>query len=168
MMQQPGSPGAFWCPLPDFLHSSLVSFGGLLYKTVSTDVIGRALLPFELTSSECLQQPPKDSIYKPWNSPLFFSALVRKPQRFLSHFCICPCPSTPEFYSLLVPQTCDAISSHCRQSYQSSPLRDLPQNSTSKLLGHSLTHSQSVSQSVSTTRAQSIFAHTRGHDSRLE
>lgn len=79
MMQQPGSPGAFWCPLPDFLHSSLVSFGGLLYKTVSTDVIGRALLPFELTSSECLQQPPKDSIYKPWNSPLFFLCPVSLP-----------------------------------------------------------------------------------------
>lgn len=41
-MQQMGSVGAFWCRLPDFLRSSLVSFGGLLYKTVSTDVIGRA------------------------------------------------------------------------------------------------------------------------------
>jgi hypothetical protein len=42
MMQQLGSIGAFWCSLPDFLRSSLVSFSGLLYKTVSTDVIGRA------------------------------------------------------------------------------------------------------------------------------
>ncbi|EWG52586.1 hypothetical protein FVEG_16999 [Fusarium verticillioides 7600] len=139
------------------------------------------------------QKIGSNSIYKPWNSPLSLSLSLslspslptyrpkpspfasiplgyEKPQRLLSPFCICPCPypSTLEIYSLVVPQTCDAISSHCRQSYQSSPLRDLPQNSTSKSLGQSVSYSHIHSQCQRHALSRHLPIREGTRDSRLE